>query len=147
MMKTFAKLGMVLGVSTILFTTSAFAQKTAPKHKMEQNKEQRSERFAEAIKRLNLTDDQQTKIKVIMEKNRTEMKALRASKKDSPKDEKHAAMMTQMKKVDGQIATVLDNKQQDIYKQMKAEKKAKMQEKQAERMEKREEMEEYQNVF
>lgn len=74
--------------------------------------------------RLSLRPEQQARLKDIMKQNREEMKALRESKKDAPKEEKRTAMIAQMKKADENINAILDTKQQELYKQYKAEKKA-----------------------
>jgi periplasmic protein CpxP/Spy len=112
--------------------TQTFAQKKADK-RHEINKEKREQHFAEASKRLNLTADQQTKIRAIVEQNKEESKALFKANKDKSKDEKRKVMVEQRRKFDSKIIAVLDEKQKAIYGQMKEEKKAKMQEKKAER--------------
>ena len=143
-MKRFVSVTMALLVATIL-STSAFAQH--PRHNSDDHKAKREQKFAEASKRLNLSADQQQKLKGIMAANKEEMKALREAKKNASKDEKRAAMIGQFKKLDGQITAMLDAKQLEIYKQMKEEKKKEMQEKRAAKMKEKQEMEEYQPIF
>jgi protein CpxP len=141
-MKTLIKSLKVLALMAVLISgTQAFAQEKADKRQhTEMSKEKRAKRFEEASKKLNLTADQQTKIKALLEKNKEEMKALREANKDKPKEEKRKLMVAQLKKLDGQIVAVLDAKQQETYKQMRAEKKAEMKKKKAERDEMQEEL-------
>jgi hypothetical protein len=146
-MNKLVKLGMVLGVATILHSTTAFAQQTPPKHNKENHQEMRAQKFAEASKRLNLTDDQQAKIKELLANNQKEMKALRGQQKDGKKENWRAAKMAQFKKLDGQILAVLNKDQQKTYAQMKEEKMKMMQTKRAEKMKEHEEMDEYQGIF
>jgi periplasmic protein CpxP/Spy len=146
-MNKLVKLGMALGVATILHSTTAFAQKSSPKHNKENHQEMRAQRFTEASKRLNLTDDQQAKIKELLSTNKSEMKALREKNKAASKDEKRAAMMAQLKKLDTQISEVLTGDQQKEYAKMKEERKEAMKAKRAEKMRENEEMEEYQGIF
>jgi Spy/CpxP family protein refolding chaperone len=81
----------------LLIITSAKAQDHS-------NRKQRGEeRMKELSTRLNLTTDQETKIQAIMKENREEMKQLRETKKEAPKEEKKAVFMTQMKKADAKI--------------------------------------------
>jgi hypothetical protein len=149
-MKRFLKLTMALTVAAIL-STSAFAQTTPPKthdHKAEHDHSaEREQKFATASKRLNLTADQETKLKEILATNKAEMKTLKEANKDASKDEKRTAMIGQMKKMDGQITAILDAKQIETYKQMKAEKKKELQQKREAKMKEKQEMEEYQSVF
>ncbi len=150
-MKKLLKVTLSLGLATLLGTSTVLAQETAPPSsfdtKTHDRKEMHAQKFAEASKRLNLTAEQQTKIKAIMEQNKAEMKALREANKDKSKDEKRALMMAQLKKTDAQITPVLDAKQQEIYKQMKAEKKKEMQKKREEHMKEKAEMDEYMGIF
>lgn len=143
-MKTLMMSLKAMALAALLITgTQSFAQDkmAARGSNPEMSKEKREQRFADASKRLNLTADQQTKIKAVLSQNRTDMKALREANKDKAKDEKRKAMIDQMKKADGQVTAVLDAKQQQIYKQMKEEKKADMKTKRAERMKVQDEME------
>lgn len=115
--------------------------------KQEVRKEKQAARFDEMSKKLNLTSDQQTKIKEIMTQNRTEMKALKEANKDKAKEEQRKAMLGQLKKADGQVNEVLDAKQKEQYKQLKAERKKEMKEKRKEKMKDNEELEDYQGVL
>jgi Spy/CpxP family protein refolding chaperone len=94
-----------------------------------------------AVGRLNLTAEQQTKLKSLREQNRTEMKALRDANKDKTKEAKRKAMQEQMRKMDAQVMAILDSKQQELYKQMKAEKKGEIKKNRQEKMKMREEIE------
>jgi protein CpxP len=145
-MNKILKAALCLGLVTMLGTSNTFAQDKHKDHndgKMAERKEMHEKKFAEASKRLNLTADQQEKIKAVMVQNKTEMKVLREANKDKTKEEKRAAMIGQLKKLDGQITAVLDAKQLATYKQMKAEKKSEMKKKREEKAE----MDEYLGVF
>jgi hypothetical protein len=147
---------MVLGVATIV-STAAFAQESPSDSKVSMqtsehkphgdHKGDREKKFAEASKRLNLSESQQADLKKILESNKAEMKAWKEANKDATKDQKRAAAMAQFKKADGQITAILDAKQQTTYNQMKAEKKKELQEKHAAKMKEHEEMEEYKGIF
>lgn len=139
-----------LGLAVLLGTTTLFAQETAPVNKetkMAERKEMHEKKFTEASKRLNLTAEQQTKIKAILQQNKTEMKTLQEANKDKTPAEKRTLMITQLKKADAQITPLLDAKQLETYKQMKAEKRSEMQKKREERMKDKAEMDEYMGVF
>ncbi len=110
-------------------------------------KAKHEEKFKAAAVRLNLTDDQQTKLKAVLQQNKTDMKALREANKDKAKEEKRKVMLEQMKKVNTQITALLDSKQMEIYKQMKEEKKAEMKKKHEEHMKMREEIEGEEGIF
>lgn len=126
-MKKFLRLTMVLMTATIM-STSAFAQTTPTKSNP--HKTENEQKFAAASKRLNLTADQETKMKEILATNKAEMKALKEANKDASKEEKRAAMIEQLKKMDGQITAILDAKQIETYNKMKAEKKKELKKKQ-----------------
>lgn len=143
-MKRLVRLTMALLIATI-FGTVAFAQH--PQHNSDDHKAQREQKFAEASKRLNLSADQQKKLKEILEANKAEMKTLKEANKDASRDEKKKVMIAQLKKLDGQITAVLDAKQIETYKQMKAEKRKEMREKREAKMKEKEEMEDYQPIF
>jgi hypothetical protein len=129
-------------------STAAFAQETPPKQKKDgHHQANREQKFAAASKRLNLTGQQQTQLKEILEANKTEMKALRETHKDASNEEKRALMIGQLKKADGKIVAILDAKQLETYKLMKVEKKKELQAKRDEKMKEREEIEEYQGIF
>ncbi len=104
-------------------------------------KSQQEQKFQMAVGRLNLTAEQQTKLKSLREQNRTEMKALRDANKDKTKEAKRKAMQEQMRKMDAQVMAILDSKQQELYKQMKAEKKGEIKKNRQEKMKMREEIE------
>ncbi|MES2558833.1 MAG: hypothetical protein V4590_03780 [Bacteroidota bacterium] len=110
-------------------------------------KAKHEQRFKAASERLNLTTDQQAKLKAVLKQNKTEMKTLREANKDKAKDEKRKVMIAQMKKADGQVSAILDSKQQEIYKQMKEEKKAEMKKKREEHMKMKEELEGEEGIF
>ena len=101
-------------------------------------KSQQEQKFQMAVGRLNLTAEQQTKLKSLREQNRTEMKALRDANKDKTKEAKRKAMQEQMRKMDAQVMAILDSKQQELYKQMKAEKKGEIKKNRQEKMKMRE---------
>ncbi len=105
---------------------------------MGKRREMAEQRFKEMSDRLALTPDQQNKMKVIAKQNRMEMKQLRETKKDAPKDEKKTAFMAQLKKADDQVNAILNPNQQELYKQYKAEKKAERERKMKEKHEEHE---------
>jgi Spy/CpxP family protein refolding chaperone len=122
----------------------SFAQEKADRRAgAEERKEQHDERFAEASKKLNLTPEQQTKIKDIMQQSRKSMKEFREANKDKAKEEKRTAMMSEMKKKDASITAVLDSKQQAIYKQMKADRKEEMKKRRADKVKMEDDMGDY----
>jgi len=134
-------LAVLLITGTQSFAQKAKATAAGEHHKgMGMSKEKREQRFAEASKKLNLTADQQTKIKAILEKNKEEMKALREANKTKTKEERRKVMVEQVKKTDAQIIGVLDAKQQAIYQQMKSDRKEEMKKKKAEHEEMQEEL-------
>jgi len=108
---------------------------------MENHKELAEQRFKVISEKLQLTQEQQTKLKAIAKENRMEMKQLRESKKDAPKQERRAAMLSQLKKANEQINAMLNPKQQELFSQYKAERKAHRQKKMKEKQEDREMME------
>ena len=108
---------------------------------MENRKEMAEKRFKELSDRLQLTPDQQAKLKVIAKENRIEMKQLREAKKDAPKEERRAAMVAQLKKANNQVNAILTPKQQELYKQYKAEKKTEKENKMKEKHLEKEELE------
>lgn len=108
-------------LATIMaFSTASFAQKAKANG---QHKEKMEQHIKEFSTRLNLSADQETRIREIMKQSRTEMRTMRESKKDAPKEEKRTAMKDLKKKTDEKIKAVLDPKQQELYKQYKEEKR------------------------
>ena len=108
---------------------------------MGNRKELAEKRFKELSERLQLTTEQQTKLKAIAKGNRVEMKQLRDAKKDAPKEERKVAMVNQLKKVNDQINVILTPKQQELFKQYKSEKKTVREKKMKEKLHEREERE------
>jgi periplasmic protein CpxP/Spy len=142
-MKTVTKTLMLL-LLAFLSVQSVSAQDD----KMERGgKAKQEEKFKAVAAKLNLTADQQTKLKAVLMQHKTDMKALREANKDKTKDEKRKVMLEQMKKLDTQISAILDSKQLEQYKQMKADKKAEMKKKREEHMKMREEMEGDEGIF
>lgn len=103
-----------------------------------QQHEKFDKRLQDFSKRLNLTADQQNRVKDIMKQTRVEAKTI--IKTYSNKEERKPKMLELAQKTDGQIMGLLDPKQQEIYKQIKAERKEKRQEKMKEQKEMRMEM-------
>jgi hypothetical protein len=122
----------------IFFTTNLKAQHT---EMMEKRKEIAEKRFNDLSERLQLTLDQQTKLKAIAKENRLEMKQLHEGKKDAPKEERRAAMDTQLKKANAQISAILAPQQQELFIKYKAEMKKEREKKWKERNQEKEEME------
>ena len=103
-----------------------------------QQHEKFEKRLNEFSKRLSLTTDQENKVRDIMKQTRVEAKTI--IKTYSNKEERKPKMLELAQKTDGQIMGLLDPKQQEIYKQIKAERKEKRQEKMKEQKEMRMEM-------
>lgn len=143
-MKTQIKSAIICCIALLMVSVTNAQDKTK---KHAEHKEKRAARFEEMSKKLNLTSDQQTKIKEIMTQNRNEMKALKEANKDKAKEEKRKVMLAQLKKADGQVNDVLDAKQKELYKQLKAERKKEMKEKRKERIKDQEELEDYQGIL
>jgi periplasmic protein CpxP/Spy len=75
------------------------------------------ERLQHLTKKLNLTDDQQTKIKPILEQQQQQMQALRGDQSLS-KEQRHAKFQEMHKDFTGQIRAQLNPDQQTRYDQM-----------------------------
>lgn len=144
-MKTQTKIIMLILAAFLCGQTVLGQQPKA--HEYGNRKAQHEQRFKAAAEKLSLTAEQQTKLKSLLEQNRTEMKALREANKEKPKEEKRKMMLEQMKKMDAQVSAILDSKQLELYKQMKADKKTEMKKKREERMKMREEMEGEEGIF
>jgi periplasmic protein CpxP/Spy len=84
-------------------------------------------RTAELTKKLNLTPDQQTKVKSTLESAKSQMESLRGS--STSQQDRHAKMMDIRSTANSQIRSILDAGQQKKFDQI--------QEKQEERMESR----------
>jgi Spy/CpxP family protein refolding chaperone len=95
-------------------------------HKLQHKHMNKDSAFAKMSKRLNLSANQETKLKVIVKQNHDEMKALKESIKNATKEEKRKAVIAQMQKNDERVKQVLNEKQKTEYDKMKAERKAKM---------------------
>ena len=130
----------MLAIALLLCFQTVSAQQRK-KQERGSEKSQQEQKFQMAVGRLNLTAEQQTKLKSLREQNRTEMKALRDANKDKTKEAKRKAMQEQMRKMDAQVMAILDSKQQELYKQMKAEKKGEIKKNRQEKMKMREEIE------
>jgi Spy/CpxP family protein refolding chaperone len=150
-MKTFINSLKALTLLAVLFLATQASAQDAPSQpgRMAANKEQREQRFQEASKRLGLTSDQQSKIRTILDNSRAEMKAAREANKtkEISREAKREAMLEHMKKTDAQIKAVLDTKQQGIYEQMKAEKRAALKQKREEHMKQQDDLDGAVNVF
>jgi hypothetical protein len=130
----------MLAIALFLCFQTVSAQQRKKQERVSE-KSQQEQKFQMAVGRLNLTAEQQTKLKSLREQNRTEMKALRDANKDKTKEAKRKAMQEQMRKMDAQVMAILDSKQQELYKQMKAEKKGEIKKNRQEKMKMREEIE------
>ena len=124
-MKTTIKLAALAFL--MLIGAASFAQKPKKGNPKPQHQHMNKDSaFAKVSKRLNLTAEQQTKLKVIMKQNHDEMKALKESIKNATKEEKRKAVVAQMQKNDERVKQVLNEKQKTEYDKMKAEHKAGM---------------------
>jgi protein CpxP len=146
-MKIKIKSTVLLGVSLLFTTMASFAQEHKEPNKPKMSIEQKEQRFAEVSKRLNLTVDQQAKLKSIILQNKTEMTELREANKHQPKEIKREAMMKQFKKIDAQVNGILDDKQRIEYSKLKEERKLEMRKKREEHKNSKEEMEYYKGIF
>ena len=106
-------------------------QVNAQKNKQEKRQEMKAN--AQAFKeKLNLTPEQQTKIKEIRKRYRDEIKAKLAANPNASKEEKRKMMRQAMESADIEITALLTSEQQAIYKAEKErrikERKEKMKE-------------------
>ena len=118
---------MLLALFAIMMSSNLYAQK----HKQERKQEMKAN--AQAFKeKLNLTPEQQTKIKEIRKRYRDEVKAKLAANPNASKEEKRKMMRQAMESADIEITALLTSEQQAIYKAEKErrikERKEKMKE-------------------
>ena len=146
-MKIKIKSTVLLGVSLLFTTMASFAQEHKEPNKPKMSKEQKEQKFAEVSKRLNLTVDQQAKLKSIILQNKTEMTELKEANQHQPKEIKREAMMKQFKKMDAQVNGILDDKQRIEYSKLKEERKLEMRKRREENKNSKEEMEYYKGIF
>lgn len=93
----------------------------------------RDSAFAKISQRLQLTPNQQTKLKEIMKQNRQEMKAIKEANKNADKATRRQAVMAQMKKMDDQVNAILNDSQRAEYEKIKAERREEMKKRKMER--------------
>ncbi len=110
----------------MLIGTASFAQKPKPKQQPQHKHMNKDSAFAKVSKRLNLTAEQQTKLRDIIKQNHGEMKALREANKTVSKEEKRKAVVAQMQKNDERVKQILNEQQKAEYDKIKAERKAEM---------------------
>jgi len=106
-------------VLVMLSGNQLFAQRQGKQHK-HMNKDSA---FAKISTRLNLSAEQQTKLKEIIRKNREELKAVKEANKNATKEERRKAIVAQMKKGDEQIKAILNDTQKAEYEKLKQERK------------------------
>lgn len=126
-MKTTIKLAALAFL--MLIGSASFAQKPkkgSPKPKPQQKHMHRDSAFAKVSKRLDLSAEQQTKLKDIVKQNHAEMKAIREANKSATKEEKRKAVVAQMQKNDERVKQVLNEQQKAEYEKIKAERKEEM---------------------
>ncbi len=82
-------------------------------------------RTQELTKKLKLTTDQQTKVRGILETEKSQMEGLRQDTSSSQQD-RHAKMMDIRQTSDGQIRTLLDSTQQKKWDAMQAKREQRM---------------------
>ncbi|MFY8019919.1 MAG: hypothetical protein ACOVP1_01930 [Bacteroidia bacterium] len=121
---------LLLGIG-LLFNFQVNAQKN------KQEKRQEMKANAQAFKeKLNLTPEQQTKIKEIRKRYRDEIKAKLTANPNASKEEKRKLMKQAMESADVEINALLTTEQQNIYKAEKErrikERREKMKEKKGE---------------
>ena len=116
-------------VLVILSGNQLFAQRQGKQHK-HMNKDSA---FAKISTRLNLTAEQQTKLKEIIRKNREELKAVKEANKNATKEERRKALVAQMNKGDEQIKAILNDTQKAEYEKIKEERKDLMKKKNEQR--------------
>jgi hypothetical protein len=128
-MKTSIKLSaitLILLIGTALLVRAQEQKNGIKQHKLQHKNMNKDSAFAKMSKRLNLSPNQETKLKVILKQNRNEMKSLKASVKNATKEEKRKAVHAQIYKNDERVKQVLNEQQKTEYDKMKAERKAKM---------------------
>ncbi len=133
-MKTTLKL--MAALLMLVCATSTFAQggmRGGKGNHREGRGMNRDSAFAKISQRLQLTPDQQTKLKEIMKQNRQEMKAIKEANKNADKATRRQAVMAQMKKADEQVKAILTDSQRVEYEKIKAERKAEMKKRKMER--------------
>lgn len=106
-------------VLVMLSGNQLFAQRQGKQHK-HMNKDSA---FAKISTRLNLSAEQQIKLKEIIRKNREELKAVKEANKNATKEERRKALVAQMKKGDEQIKAILNDTQKAEYEKLKQERK------------------------
>jgi Spy/CpxP family protein refolding chaperone len=82
-------------------------------------------RTQQLTKKLKLTADQQTKVRGILETEKSQMESLRQDTSTSRQD-RHAKMMDIRQTSDGQIRTLLDSNQQNKWDAMQAKREQRM---------------------
>jgi Spy/CpxP family protein refolding chaperone len=126
-MKTSIKLWAITLIALVGIASLTQAQgQNNGEHKLQHKQMNKDSAFAKMSKRLNLSSNQETKLKVIVKQNHDEMRALKESIKNATKEEKRKAVVAQMQKNDERIKQVLNEKQKTEYDKMKAEHKARM---------------------
>ncbi len=105
----------------LLFVFAAAIAKAQPPADSTRGRGQRIDMF----KDLNLTKEQQEKVKTIMEKQRTEMETLRNS--SLSREEQRTKMMDMRKKYNDEIEAVLTPEQKEKYKAKQKEMQEQMQ--------------------
>ncbi|MCU0421949.1 MAG: hypothetical protein MUC81_03980 [Bacteroidia bacterium] len=115
-------LSFAIGMVTLINMPTTQAQDTQERPKKHGAKHQKADSlFQQFSKRLNLTPEQQTKLKEIMKQNRSEMKAIREANKSASKEERRKAVIAQAKKNDERILAILNDSQKQEYAKIKTE--------------------------
>lgn len=126
-MKTSIKLWAITLIALVGIASLTQAQgQNNGEHKLQHKQMNKDSAFAKMSKRLNLSSNQETKLKVIVKQNHDEMRAFKESIKNATKEEKRKAVVAQMQKNDERVKQVLNEKQKTEYDKMKAEHKARM---------------------
>jgi protein CpxP len=122
-MKTTIKLLALAFIMLVGANTFAQASKKG-NPKPQHNHMNKDSVFAKVSKRLNLSADQQTKLKVIMKQNQAEMKSVKESNQTASKEERRKALLAQRQKNDQRVKEILNDSQKAEYEKLKAERKA-----------------------
>lgn len=117
---------LILGI--LFFAALGFANVTCaqPKTKNSYQKEKRDSLFKQMSVRLELTPDQEVKMKEILTQNQKELKKVKSEVKNQPQEKKQQALKAQFNTNDNRIKSILNPKQQAEYAKIRAEVLAEM---------------------
>lgn len=146
-MKARIQQGIIMLVAALVISLPTKAQQETKGKSPEHRKEMAQKRFDEVSKKLELSAEQQTQLKALLQKHREQMKVTREQMKEKAKTEKREAAKAQLQKLDSDINAMLNDKQKTAYKKLKDERKAERKAKREQKMKDREEMDEIEGIF